>query len=398
VKETVPDVVCAQLNATGLDGNDLVDGPDLRSFVVDLDPPLRSWPILVFKALRMGHHLHGSLNAWIEVLLLILFQTDGWKAAKQSLERRIHFVQEVLPRIAQFKTVNAHLLFSENLHLLWHLPKNVRVVCSFWGSDLLRRSSILNDFFVRNALHRSDAITIQTDELAEMMYVKYGRQLKDKTRIVRFPNTTEVRDAIDDHRSNRKATSAFLDARGLDPTAPTVVVGHNGNPMNNQLPILQSILPMLDAHPQPVNVIIPFTYGGSADDLDGLKQTIGDRSDVFVQTEFLSIQDLALLRVVTDVYIHMPVTDALSGALTEALYAGAVSITGAWLPYGIYRREVGIDLVECASFAELPAMLDHALKNLGSDHSDHRVALNRVFWTEETGQHWAHLLAPRSFA
>ena len=389
----VDGMVCTQLNARGLDGAPLPERGALRSLEIDLKPPRRTWPALLLESLRLRRRLHGAVNAWVEAILLVLFHPDRLRAAKRSLERRIHFVRTVVPRLHEFETVNAHLLFRHHVHLLWHLPKDVRVVCSFWGSDLLRRHGTLDHHALRATLDRADAITIQTLELAEIMYAKFGRDLKAKTRIIRFPNSTEIRDAIDACRGDEDTRTGFLLGMDLAPDAPVIVVGHNGHPMNNHRAILEVILPVLDRRPTPVNLILPFTYGGTPEYMSELRRIVGDRPRVRFLTEFLSPEDLARLRVVTDVYIHMPETDAMSGALTESMYAGARAITGAWLPYGLYRRAAGVDLLECASFNDLPTHLERALEG-GPTHGSagHRTALGRVFWSERTAGRWADVL------
>lgn len=393
VQGIVAGLVCTQLNARGLDGAPLSGHGALRSLEIGLTPPRLTWPALLLESIRLKGRLHGAVNAWVEAILLVLFHPDRLRAAKRSMERRIHFVRTVVPRLQEFETVNAHLLFRHHVHLLWHLPHDKRVVCSFWGSDLLRCHGTLDHHALRATLERADAITIQTLELAEIMYAKFGRDLKTKTRIMRFPNSTEIRDAIDACRDDEDARRDFLQRMDLAPDAPVIVAGHNGHPMNNHRAILEAILPVLDHRQTPVNLILPFTYGGTPEYMSELQQIVGDLPRVRFQTDFLSPEDLARLRVATDVYIHMPETDAMSGALTESMYADARAITGAWLPYGLYRRAAGVDLLECASFNDLPIHLERALEG-GRTHGseDHRAALAQVFWSERTGGRWADVL------
>ncbi|MEO0404813.1 MAG: hypothetical protein AAF193_08080, partial [Bacteroidota bacterium] len=45
----------------------------------------------------------------------------------------------------------------------------------------------------------------------------------------------------------------------------------------------------------------------------------------------------AKLRRATDIFIHLPQTDAFSNTLLEHLYAENLVILGTWLPYGKHR-------------------------------------------------------------
>ena len=68
---------------------------------------------------------------------------------------------------------------------------------------------------------------------------------------------------------------------------------------------------------------------------------------VRVLENYLSDLEVAQLRSSCDITIHIPVSDQFSASMCEALYAGSVVITGAWLPYsrlrlnGVPYHEIG---------------------------------------------------------
>src|SRR5690606_32383906 len=73
-------------------------------------------------------------------------------------------------------------------------------------------------------------------------------------------------------------------------------------------------------------------------------------------TDFLTPKNLALLKLSTDVFIHLPESDAMSGTLLEAAYAGNKVITGSWLPYKKFKQ-CGMIYQEINNFNQLPAEL-----------------------------------------
>ena len=55
--------------------------------------------------------------------------------------------------------------------------------------------------------------------------------------------------------------------------------------------------------------------------------------------KFLSLDELVKLRINSNVMIMMNNSDALSGSVSEALYAENLLISAIWLPYSPYRLE-----------------------------------------------------------
>ena len=65
-----------------------------------------------------------------------------------------------------------------------------------------------------------------------------------------------------------------------------------------------------------------------------------------IYTEYFDFDDLAKYRLENKIFINMKLVDQFSGAMAEALYAGAYIIAGTWLPYdeliekGIFYKSI----------------------------------------------------------
>jgi len=95
----------------------------------------------------------------------------------------------------------------------------------------------------------------------------------------------------------------------------------------------------------------------------------------------------------TDVLVQMPVSDALSAAMTEVLYAGNLVIAGSWLPYGILRRH-GINYTEVTDFSELPKTLEFLIQNLDKSKleiTDNTSNIQKFLSIERTSREWISL-------
>ena len=78
---------------------------------------------------------------------------------------------------------------------------------------------------------------------------------------------------------------------------------------------------------------------------------------------YLDRQELAAFRIASDILIHLPVSDALSGTVLETVYAGNAVITGSWLPYSPFRK-AGLPLVTVENVAALSSCISDTLLRL----------------------------------
>src|SRR5690606_2817079 len=98
----------------------------------------------------------------------------------------------------------------------------------------------------------------------------------------------------------------------------------------------------------------------------------------------------AIFRKASDLYIHVPISDALSGTLTEFLYAGTSLIAGAWLPYKILS-EHKIAFSSINAFEELPDRLTQMLESTPPRNGENAAKLRRFLLPDSTNPAWEAL-------
>lgn len=246
-----------------------------------------------------------------------------------------------------------HFCDPENLKYLQFFPKGKKVICSFWGSDLMRINGVRNVFYVTNALRKATTITIQSPELAEMLYCKYGRDLQEKVSIVQFTINTETYSCISTYLADNAAQKAFKSQYNIPEGKYIIAISHNAFAENNHLRILNELATLPESYRNKIAVIMPLGYGGNPDYIEKLKQVaVNSPLEVVCLTHYFGSKEVAFLRLITDIMIQMPVSDALSGAMTEVLYAQNHVLAGAWLPYGLLRRK-GVAYEELETFSEI---------------------------------------------
>lgn len=256
-----------------------------------------------------------------------------------------------------------HYCNPANLKYIHHFPKGKKVICSFWGSDLMRETGVANVFYVKKALDRASVITIQNAELAEMMYCKYGRELRDKTAIIQFTIHTKIYDNIDLMRSNVERIENFKNTYNIPQDKIVITVSHNAFAANNHFKILAALEELPSKLRNMIVVILPLGYGRNDDYIHKLEMyKESSKVELVLLHQFFGPEETALLRLCTDLMIQMPISDALSGAMTEVLYAGNHVIVGGWLPYGLLRRK-GINYSEIEKYNELRVVIESYLNN-----------------------------------
>jgi hypothetical protein len=245
----------------------------------------------------------------------------------------------------------------KNIKYAWYIPSTTKVICTFWGSDVLRTSGVENQFYIAKLLKRADTITSQSLEMREFILAKYGRIFKDKFKKAMFALPDTVFRIIDQNLDKSEARIQFCNKVGIPVDKKIIVIGHNGSKYNNHIEIFKSLLNSKEFDLFDYNILFPFTYMPDGPKLKTeLALLIDNYSNCVILENYMSWQELAELRMSTDFYIHAPQSDAMSGALTEMIYAGAVPIVGSWLPYQNYDR-FGIELLRVDNFKEIPGVI-----------------------------------------
>jgi hypothetical protein len=331
------------------------------------------------------------LNRFVARFILISLLTDRAKSAFGHLKgfaRSRHFMKSIGKK---YDFVHVHFVSLKHLYEIPFIRKDARLIVSFWGSDLLRNSALMNAILVHYSLSRANIITVQSVELKEIIQVKYGRHLAPKIKVIKFILDETIFKEID-----RMGSYPGLSPYCM-PDKLNILVGHNASRDNNHIEILRQFLDVPLETRRNINFIFVFGYGmTNKEQLAKYRDAIAALCDeleshfVFIN-EYLNSEQVALLRFSCPIVIHMPVSDALSAAITESLYSNAVLVTGAWLPYGPMRR-AGLQYIEVEDFQDFKRRLGDILANYDryrKDCVDHKRRIRDHFLSETINESWA---------
>ena len=111
--------------------------------------------------------------------------------------------------------------------------------------------------------------------------------------------------------------------------------------------------------------------------------------------KFFVDEELSISRLASDVFIHAPISDALSGTMLELLYASNIVITGSWLPYKTFKA-AHLSYFEITDFIELSEKLDSVIENFETEKEltlKNKSLVRDTFISEKLVQKWDWILS-----
>jgi len=254
-------------------------------------------------------------------------------------------IKAINRKISSYNVILMHGFWNANKQILDNLyAEHVFKVGAFWGGDFYDRGINGTTHVVAELLERMDRVCISTKNME-----------KDILEVFDIPKS-KIRNCLfglkplDNLFEKWHITQA--DAKkvmGFDEQDIILTCGYNACENMQHLEMLRSIASIRKYLPDRLKIILPLTYGDATQDYLNAIKRAAESINVpctFLQ-QFLSDEEVMMLRKATDVFIQVQQTDAYSGSMQEHLFAQNIVITGAWLPYeqlkekGIYFEEVG---------------------------------------------------------
>jgi glycosyltransferase involved in cell wall biosynthesis len=310
--------------------------------------------------------LASAVRRWPRTQRPLLTPPSGLsRAARLQYQILLERMNKQVPAATRgYDIYHWHTLEPERLAALAFVPPEAKIVLSPWGSDLLRTAGLDAYRMQLWACERASRLVVYSLELRETLLAKFGRHLLPKMRLASIGGG--LFDAVDRARPVR---AEFRRSLNIADDKVLACLGNNGHPSNQHVAVLRALGRLDDRDRARLTVILPMTYGAADEYVRAVNDAASSAGvDVRVLRERMTDSQTACLRAATDILLFVPVSDSLSAALCEVLAAGGVAITGAWLPYGLLRRE-GIHFHEVADIADIPARLSEILGDLKAERT-----------------------------
>lgn len=234
-----------------------------------------------------------------------------------------------------------------------------KLVSIVWGSDVFRCK---DKRVLKSILLKSNLVNCSTPEIEkEVQAIAASKIPVQNIRKCKFGLSNL--NAIIEFKSNPAADKSLGQlSRQISEAKNTkkiITIGYNASAGQQHLEIIKSLAAArLD---EECLFIFPMTYGDQDGHLETVKTALEKTElDFLIIDNYLSTEEVAFLRVNTDVLIQLQITDGLSGSMQEHLYAEGHVITGSWLPYNDLRK-IGVEFETIDHTADIGVKLTQDL-------------------------------------
>lgn len=277
------------------------------------------------------------------------------------------FVTDIVKIAKNYDVVNIQYLHEWSAEIAPFIPNNIKVVISFWGSDLMATSGIDYYKLQFNALHRADLISIFSAESLEILLSKFGRDLLIKCHKVFYGLTTEqFKELVNNKQYFYELGKNLIFQQGFNPDEYEYIikVGYSSFPGQNHMHILDEI----DLLPRDIIekslFIFPMTYGDKENYIKLVEERIlKSNIKAIVLSEYLSHDEAKSISFVCNIMLNLRSNDGFNNSMLESLIAGAIVLSGSWLPYSLLRQH-DIYYCEVNSLQDLNRLLLKVLYDL----------------------------------
>ena len=298
-------------------------------------------------------------------LLTTEAEENGEKIVSEQLIHIYNFqtmgdLKTILEQIPVYDAM--HLLFMEKewayFYRLIRL-KTHRLNLNVGGSDFYRSGEVVRNY-KKNLIACADRVMAQTEATVQEFVAYYGEEVKNKTHLL--PYGVEVLDYINKSDVSKKV---IREKYHIPVDKIMVTCGHNASEAHQHMRIIDAIECLDEKVKEQIVCVFPMTYPqGMEDYVNRVDSRLKESAlEYVILTEFMDFQEMAEYAQISDIMIHVQITDQLSSAMLEEMYAGSVIIAGEWLPYRSLH-EMGIFFIDVESIADITSSMNDIIGSM----------------------------------
>ena len=300
--------------------------------------------------------------------------------------------------IADLKTILDKLPIYDAMQLLWiETPwvyvhklirrKTIRLNLNVGGSDFYRAKEKQKEY-KRKLIRCADYITAETKETVHEFGEYYSEETKGKMGLLPFGV------GVLDYISRKENMSEKVIKKKFHIPEGKIVVtcGHNAKSEHQQIKLIEVLKQLPKEIRKQMICVFPMTYpAGYSAYISNVKSLLEKSGlEYLVLTQFMDFQDMAEYALVSDIMIHVQMTDQLSSTMLEEMYAGSIVIAGKWLPYQSLH-EMGMFFLDVDTISDVAEHIEDVIKNIDKYKKkclkNKKIIWNHSSW-EELASRW----------
>lgn len=255
--------------------------------------------------------------------------------------KTVHILFEILDCFLSFNykekydLINIHFLTIES-YILLPVYKRVskKIMISPWGSDVYRIYYKFKSKY-QKIYDSADFISVASD-------IKFKDDVREKFNVpdYKFVNLGFGSEMLDVLIENKNITKTVAKKKLIMDDSFIITCGYNSSSAHNHLDIIDALVSVKVYLPKNTLLFFPMTYGPKEKDyiLDIENKLIKNGFSYKIFNNYLSEEEQLLLRVSTDLFIHIQDTDANSATIQEYLFCKTDIINGDWLRYPHFEK------------------------------------------------------------
>ena len=256
---------------------------------------------------------------------------------KNFIER--HFFYRLIRRVAKdYDIIDVQSLFKPMYGYLVPQFKRMgkKVKIHIWGTDFYKYSFEPNHAKWQTvALRDADIIHVATETM-KSDFINRFPEFTSKIRTGVFGNQ-HLDDLMEFAKNPERTDLSFVKENCQNKII--VTCGYNARSRHQHLKMIDAIDKLPRNIQDRIFVVFPMTYLRENAYLTQVQTALNKVHFKYaIINDFLSENQLFSLRSLTDLYINVIKSDALSSSTQEHLFSGNVVIVGDWLPYNIFEE------------------------------------------------------------
>ncbi len=248
----------------------------------------------------------------------------------QGIINRLFNIKNEIERIAdKYEIIDFHV-FNRDIDSIAERSIGKKIIkITIWGSDFYR-ADISRREEQRRIYNKCNCIQLATETMKND-FIEYYHDFENKIRVANFGLFMfDVIDNVEINHFKPKFKKKHFSDRLL------VVCGYNGSQYQRHNLIIDAIASLDKSIKEKMCLIFPMTYGA---DKQYIKSIVAELKKLHIPFSVLdndlTNNEIAKLRLESDLVLNIQTSDAFSGSLQEHLYAGSLLLVGDWLPYKI---------------------------------------------------------------
>lgn len=237
------------------------------------------------------------------------------------------------------------------------------IIVTFWGSDLLRLQKN-KEKEMYELLLISDNIVVGPLNMQEALEKIFGKKFSYKFNYSIFG--TPVLEKIKKLKSvnNRKG---ILEKFDLPIDKYIITCGYNGKSTQQHELILNGISLCDDCIKEKICLVLPMGYGYEKSYFNYIEEKLSKLNiEYIIDENFYDINDIAELRISSDIFIHAQLTDGFSSSVVEYIYADNILINGDWLDYPVLDK-YNVYYLKFSDYRQLARVVTDVINNIDEE-------------------------------